>query len=133
MPLTLTERRRGILGDIRYATYDVAFDTLYAAGGEPLTAANVQMESILLLKADAPAGYIIAYDYTNATLRAYRINVVAGTGTQGVDVDLMKSGTSTLEVTGDGTAFQVALGEVTTNADMSTDLASVRVLVFGNS
>ncbi|MBI2020209.1 hypothetical protein HYS94_02200 [Candidatus Daviesbacteria bacterium] len=132
MPLTLTERRRGIAGDMRYAVYTVAFDASYASGGEPLTPATLGFDIVHLLEADAPAGYKVAYDYTNRTLRAYRIDVVAGAGVADGNNTLIKSATSTLEVAGTGTAFQVALGEVTATNDMSTDLAAVRLLVFGN-
>lgn len=131
MALAITVRNRGIVGDLRYVVAAVAFDAFYASGGEPLTAANLGLDFIDLLQADAPAGYVLSYDYTGAVLRAYRIDVVAGAGVSGADNTLIKSATSTLEVAGTGTAFQVALGEVTATNDMSTDLAAVRIFVVG--
>lgn len=132
MPLTLTERARGVAGNLRYAVYTVAFDSSYASGGEPLTAANMNMDSVHLVEADAPAGYHVAYDYTNALLRAYRIGVAASAIVAGANNTIVKDAAGTgVEVSGTGTAFQAALVEVAATADMSTDLSAVRLFVLG--
>lgn len=130
--LTLTKNQEGIIGDLRYTNLDVAFSNSYAAGGDTgLTAAALGWNVIYLVIMPSDDGFTYRYDYTNGTVLAYRIDVVAGTGTQGVNTDLMKSGTSTLEVTGAGTAFQVALGQVTAAVDLSTTPGTIRCLVFG--
>lgn len=131
MALTITGVRSGIMGDLRYRVVDVAFDTTYASGGEPLTPATLSFDQIYFLRAHAPAGYKVSYDYTNATLRAYRIGVETTAAGATANNSLIKSGTSTLEVAGTGTAFQVALSEVTTGTDVSTPLARVSLFIIG--
>lgn len=132
MALTITPLNRGVVGVIRYLTADVAFDNSYASGGESLTAANLGMDTIYLVMATAPVGYEIAYDYTDHLLRAFRIGIAASSIVAGANNTIVKNVAGTgVEVSGTGTAFQANLVEVTATNDMSTDLASVRILVFG--
>ncbi len=48
MALTLTEIRKGVVGDLRYSIQDVAFDSSYPTGGEDITPADVGLGTILM-------------------------------------------------------------------------------------
>lgn len=50
----------------------VTFDAVYATGGgEPLTAANLGLSTILFLIAQPTGGYVFSYDHAAAKLLAY--------------------------------------------------------------
>lgn len=130
--LTFTVQNRGIAGNMRYAVVDVLFSASYATGGDTgMTAAGLGFTTIYLVLFGQDDGYTFRYDYTNGTLFAYRIDVVAGAGVADGNNTIIKSATDTLEVAGTGTAFQVALGEVSNAVDLSTTPGTVRCLVFG--
>jgi len=135
MALTITSVNTGVIGDLRYRTVDVAFDTSYDSGGEPLTSATLGLDSIYYLRAKSNAGYLIKYDYTNFTLRVYLVNIAAtadGDIVATADNSIVANATNTgIEVSGIGTAFQVVLGEVTATTDLSTALSSVRLFILG--
>jgi len=132
MALTITKRFEGVSGDLRYLIADVAFDSSYLSGGESLTAAMLGWDSIRLVMADAAIGYEIAYSYSDSLLHAYRIGIAASSIVAGANNTIVKNVAGTgVEVSGTGTAFQAVLSEVTSTNDMSTDLASVRIIVLG--
>ncbi len=70
MALSLTEVRKGVIGDLRYSLQDVAFDSSYPTGGEDLTPAEVGLGTILTGEGndvDTP-GIYANYDVANSKL-----------------------------------------------------------------
>lgn len=135
MPLTLTDVSTGFIGDLKYRVMDIAFDTSYPTGGESLTPADLGLDSIFYLRASAPAGYKLVYDYSAQTLMAFRVGIAAtaagdivADGDNQIVVDAAGTG---FEVSGAGAAFQAALAQVTNATDLSTDLALATILVIG--
>ena len=66
MVLTLTKLRRTVVGNMRLAIYQVTFDNSYPTGGEALTAADLGLSSIEIMKTDGgDGGYVPQFDYAN--------------------------------------------------------------------
>lgn len=78
MPLTLTLNRgaASVHGNMRRNVLDVAFDTSYPDGGEPLTARQLGLASVQDVHVQPQLGYHFNYDRTNSTLRAFRASPV---------------------------------------------------------
>lgn len=89
MALTVTRvsydgQSQGVFGNLRYVTADVDFDNSYAAGGEPLTASDFGLTTIVgVIPMGATSagglttvGYNFVYDYTNSKLIATRTDQV---------------------------------------------------------
>lgn len=86
MPLVLTrtESRKGVAGNLRYESLDVAYDTSYdntgtrASSGETgLNPAALGMDVFHLVLAEQRAGYTFDFDYDNNRLHAFRSPAVA--------------------------------------------------------
>lgn len=87
MALTVSIRRRNVIGNRRETIADVTFDNSYPAGGESLTAADLGLA--VLDHVEAPVstgGYVTAYDYANSKLLALQQTDPADAG--GADVPL---------------------------------------------
>lgn len=148
--LTLTVQNRGIVGDLRYATVDVAFSNSYATGGDTgLTAAALGWDSVVLALITPTGGYSLDYVYASGNVIAYgththalhfdnadvadgattRIN--AGTNLLGANTgsDLAVAGVA--NTTGDGGIVDGGPTQVRNATNLSTSLASVRCLLFG--
>lgn len=72
------------IGDRKEAIVDFTFDNSYPAGGEALTAATLGLgleldyvSSGVAVKGDGTLAVIVAYDYTNAKLQAFKSNTAA--------------------------------------------------------
>lgn len=57
---------------LRMVIKRVTFDSSYVTGGEPLTAANLGLASVVAAFATGATGYKFGYDTTNSKLLAYR-------------------------------------------------------------
>lgn len=58
------------MGDLRAVIADIAFDSSYPTGGEPLTAGDLGLSTIDFLMAEPAGGYTFEYDHTNSKLIA---------------------------------------------------------------
>lgn len=67
---TITKKKEGTAGDLRYVVADVTLDSSYDAGGELITAAMLGRPggTIQILMATTGGGYLPEYDYTNSKL-----------------------------------------------------------------
>ena len=74
------QRRVYLNGARTFDIFKVAFDASYPTGGEGLTAANLDLDSIDLVIAPPAGGYVFEYDYTNSKLLAYYGNYDAADG-----------------------------------------------------
>src|ERR1051325_201033 len=76
MGLTLTRVKdaESVHGNRRAVAWDVTFDSSYLAGGEPLTARQLGLRTVLDVTVMPPAlgGLSFAYDIANANLMAKR-------------------------------------------------------------
>jgi hypothetical protein len=62
----------GGVGGYHLSIKDVTFDNSYATGGEPLTAGDLGLASIVFAAAMSAGGYVFSYDVLNSKLLAYR-------------------------------------------------------------
>jgi len=74
------QRRVNLNGGRTFDIFAVAFDSSYPTGGESLTAANLDLDSIELVLAPPSGGYVFQYDYTAHKLMAYYGNYDAADG-----------------------------------------------------
>lgn len=58
------------VGDLRAVIADVAFDSSYPTGGEPLTAANLGLNTLEFVLVEPAGGYAFEYDHANAKIIA---------------------------------------------------------------
>lgn len=159
--LTITVQQRHVLGSVRYLTANVQFSTSYATGGDTgLTAAALGLDFIDLVQFDQPAGFTLAYDYSNGNVLARRSavhdhalhfnnadvldaagpRVNIGTNLMGANTgaDIAVAGVAdTTGVGGIVRAAQVALAEPAATTNLSTTVVSAgvtnafRVVVIG--
>jgi hypothetical protein len=109
---------------------DVTLDDEYPTNGEALTPNQFGLNTFSFVLPAPAAGYHFEFDHANRKLKAYvPVSAVAGEGVAGADNTLIKSSTGTVEVAGNGTAFQVPAAEVANKTDME-DIV-VRVLAIG--
>lgn len=78
MAVTVTVINRDVIGSKRYVTADVAFDSQYAIGGEPVTAADFGLEQIdnvipgVAVDPDTTDNAFLAtYDRANAKIQLF--------------------------------------------------------------
>lgn len=133
MALTVTIKSTDVFGNKRCHIVELAFDTSYPTGGEPLTANDCGMSVIDFALFEPSGGYTFEYDHTNSLLIAYvPISIDAGSETAGANNTICKTGsTGPLEVGGSGTAFQVAGAQVTSGATLAA-LTAVRGFIIGS-
>lgn len=105
---TITVIEKTVFGNKRVVRALVTFDSSYPTGGESVTAANLQMQSIEMMIVAPRSGYVFDYNYDASKVLAYCIPDTT---------------------TGDFTAFQ-SLAQVANATDLS-GLDSVRVLAIG--
>lgn len=130
MAASVTVKKRSKMYNLFAVVADVTFDTEYPTGGEALTANQFGLNVIDFMLPAPAGGYIFEFDHSNKKLKAFvPVSAVAGDGVADANNTLIKSTTSTVEVAGTGTAFQVVHGEVTNKTDLHT--VTVRVLVVG--
>jgi hypothetical protein len=72
LALTITRKRKTISGNMREKHFQIAFDSSYPTGGEPLTAANLGMRKLTTVSITGQKGYTFEYDYTNEKILAYQ-------------------------------------------------------------
>jgi len=123
MPLTVTldlpKKAERISRNLHILTGVIAFGT-YPVGGELLTDISKYFITLNRLVCDQKDVYLFEFDKTNNKVKVrVPVNVVADTGIADANNTIMKSATSTLEVAGTGTAFQVAGAEVLDTTDLS--------------
>ena len=159
MALTISVNERGVMGNLRWVSAQITFDTTYPTGGETgLTAASLGLDAVLLINFDQPAGITLEYNYSNGQVLAYRsavhthalhlnhadvvdgatTRVNAGTNLLGANTgsDIAVAGVAaTTGVGGIVQAAQGALGEVSNTVDLSTiasaGLTGIRCFAFG--
>lgn len=130
MAATVAVKQRTKFAGLFAVIADVTFDDEYPTNGEALTPNQFGLNTFSFVLPAPAAGYNFEFDHANKKLKAYvPVNAVAGDGVAGDDNTLIKSATGTIEVTGNGTAFQVTMAEVTDKTNME-DIV-VRVLAIG--
>jgi hypothetical protein len=80
-------------GQTKLVVKKVTFDSSYPTGGEPLTASDLGLSTVLAAWPGPSAGYVFEYDITNAKLKAYRQKDPAAAG--GADIALPEVGNTT--------------------------------------
>ena len=71
LTVTIPNERRGVMGNVRYIVVNIRFSTSYATGGDTgLTAAALGIDAVDLVHFDNPAGYVLAYNYSNGQVLA---------------------------------------------------------------
>lgn len=133
MAFTVTVKKRGTCGDLRYVAADCQFDNSYGTGGESLTASDLGYPggTIQLLLNGEPGGLLIDYDYTNSKLLVrYPTGGATAAPTSVSAVPAVTSGASTASAVNATTpALTPGVGkEVGNTTDLST--ITVRVLAF---
>lgn len=71
---TVTEVKKGVFGDLKYAVLDVAISASYTTGGETFGVAQVPglaREIIQVGGVQAPSGKSASYDYVNGKLMSF--------------------------------------------------------------
>lgn len=58
-------------GGWRLGTVDVTFDNSYPTGGEAVTAANLNLNTLVLLQPSNLEGFMLHWDEANGTIEAY--------------------------------------------------------------
>lgn len=93
MAVSVTDVKRGVLGDLKYLIADVTFDSSYPLGGEALTAGTLGLTTIYYMDLtavrdpDTTDNLLIAtYDYTNSKIVAGWDNE-SGSNSAFVEVD----------------------------------------------
>lgn len=72
MALTISNHKTSVFGNKRTSTFDVAFDSSYPTGGEPLSLSNLGLSEVDIVLISQKSGYMLEYDYTNKKVLAYR-------------------------------------------------------------
>ena len=130
--LTLAVNNRGIMGDLKYAEVSATFSTSYATSGDTgLTASYLGWDNVFAgIITSQDDGFTFQYNNTSGTILAFRWGLAADSGTSGAN-DTIIATTSVLGISGTGTAFQVALSQVTATTDLSTTPGAIRIFLFG--
>ena len=71
MVLTITKVDDSIFGDQRIRVRTIAFDASYPTGGESLTAADLDLDTINFIIVENDDGFIFKYNYATSKLLAY--------------------------------------------------------------
>lgn len=138
MALTITKTGdwQGTLGNRRFASVTIAFDSSYPTGGESLTPEDLGLRTIDFMNIEAKSGIVFEYDYTNEKVLAYVPGMTVGADGAEVLIDAPLSGvgSSTTQSVGVvdasvATRFGVML-EVASTEDLSS-ITSVRVFAIG--
>tara|TARA_Y100000310_G_scaffold341791_1_gene442161 strand:+ start:7660 stop:8064 length:405 start_codon:yes stop_codon:yes gene_type:complete len=130
--LTLAINNRGNAGDLWYAEVTATFSSSYATGGDTgLTAAFLGWDAVYVgIVSTQEDGFTFQYNMANGKLLAYQMGFTSNSVVAGDDTRIMST-SSTIGVSGTGTAFQQALSQVTNATDLSTTPGAVRLLLFG--
>ena len=83
---------KGVPGDLQYRIVEVAFDSGYVTGGEPLVASDVGLSKIWFVQGQAvvedatgtDVAYLVLYDYANSTLKAYNADINGAADLDGI-------------------------------------------------
>lgn len=93
MAVSVTDVKRGVLGDLKYLIADVTFDSSYPAGGEALTPATLGFTTIYFFSSNtiidpdtADNAVVPGYDYTNSKFLAFWDNE-SGSNSAFLEVD----------------------------------------------
>lgn len=70
MALTITVNQRELMGRLKYRAGTIDFDSSYPAGGEALSAADLELGEVHLALFSPSAGLIYEYDHANAKIKA---------------------------------------------------------------
>lgn len=134
MALTVTINKRERLGRMRYRTGTIAFDSSYPTGGEPLSAADLELGSVDLCNFSPGSGLLFEYDYTNSKVKAiYPTGGATAPATRTAPVATAASGATA--VTSSAATVPVALTagiglEVGNTTDLSA-VTGVRFVAWG--
>ena len=72
MALAISNSKTSVFGNKRISNFDVAFDSSYPTGGEPLSLSNLGLSEVDIVLISQKSGYMLEYDYTNKKVLAYR-------------------------------------------------------------
>lgn len=118
MGLTLSEIKRGLVGDRRAERWEVTFDSAYASGGESLTPADLGLnviEDITVTQvASAGDGYIVEYDKSAEKLVVYGPDRIAS-GTVVDDDSAASNGTAVYVAPNAGASLEAHFESTTAN------------------
>ena len=146
MPLTITQVRRTVTGNLRYLTVDLDFDSSYPTNGEPLVPADVGMtvfDLVLIEPKVATIGatascFIFDYNRTNSAVRAWEQGFRTGStavadATTGALAENTAAAETTFRAMGTAVDTNISLGglrEVPPTTNLST-LTGVRAVIWG--
>lgn len=137
MALTYSVTRQTIVGDLRYASGTVAFDSSYVANGMVVDISKFGFQNLDLVIFSPKAGFTFEYDYTNNKVLVKCPGMAIGSaGSASLDdFPLSGTGSTTVSVSLTSTATTpIRLGgqqEVAAAVDLSTALAAVTFVAFG--
>ncbi|WP_457556326.1 hypothetical protein [Candidatus Pyrohabitans sp.] len=77
MAVSVSVKKTNIFGTMKVVIAEIAFDTSYPAGGEPLTASDLGLTKIDHISIEPKSGYIFEYDYANSKVKAYYADYAA--------------------------------------------------------
>jgi len=81
MAITVSGLKRYSLGSALMNTGQLAFDSSYLSGGEPLSARKLGLHQVKSMEISPVDGYVFSYDYTNAAVLVYRASGFTPAGT----------------------------------------------------
>lgn len=129
---TVAIKKRNTTGASRVRVVDVTLSASYAAGGDTLTAAQLELMTVDLLIAAPNSGLTFEYDHANQKLKAFYptgSTVAAGTT---IGDPIIKAGAVAVTGTGATGPFQAGRAreiDAVTNASTVT----CRVMVWGDN
>jgi len=129
---------RSVFGNKRTVTFEVAFDSSYPTGGEPLTPTDLGMSGIDLILSSGSNGLWYEYDYTNKKLIAREIGIrtgstgatTSGSGALGENVLGAETAARLANTAVDTTYGFGAMKEVANTTNLST-ITGVRLMAIG--
>ena len=71
---TITNLDAQVVGTLKVTFRTLTFDSSYPTGGEPLTAADLGLSTVVFATAQNKSGYSFEYDIANAKLLAYWVD-----------------------------------------------------------
>lgn len=136
MGLTISDKKRTVVGEQALVTFTVAFDSSYPTGGESLTPEDLGfINHVDVLSCSPKSGVLFEYDYTNKKLKAVFPTGGAGTPAAALAVPVATIAAGATTVTGasatPGVAISPGVGkEVASTQNLST-LTAVRGFAIG--
>lgn len=136
MALSYTVGRQSVVGDLRYVSGSIDFDSAYATGGLAFDPGRLGMSVIDLILFSPTSGLMFEYDYTNNKVKAFFPTGGAGTPAAALAVPTVLASTgavtaSAVDATRPTGAVLPGVGaQVPASQNLAT-LTGVKFVAFG--